>query len=268
MQRNECKPGTEVIIRGTIKEDDGTDFNSIKITIRRDDGKTEDGFFDPSALEPAQAKYDPARKYRKGDLVRITGFHGRLFGCGGERKLSKGNKIGTQIALHEDETPGGDVSLPDGFLLNRNNYLSVACIELVKPVEEIEKEDTKTTAPEEGCCNPVTEPASTLEMIKEAYDRLEELVVRCITPVLLCMLTGEKGGKIEHRNSTNNSVSKMTGKEGIGWNAARGFLYASATCFSGAPEAISQGIKYIFEFLERKKQKSVFSAIIDTPFDH
>lgn len=46
------------------------------------------------------------------------------------------------------------------------------------------------------------------------------------------------------------------------------FLYASATCFSGAPEAISQGIKYIFEFLERKKQKSVFAAIIDTPFDH
>lgn len=32
--------------------------------------------------------------------------------------------------------------------------------------------------------------------------------------------------------------------------------------------AIAQGIKYIFEFLERKKQKSVFSAIIDTPFDH
>lgn len=140
MQRNECKPGTEVIIRGTIKEDDGTDFNSIKITIRRDDGKTEDGFFDPSALELAQAKYDPARKYRKGDLVRITGFHGRLFGCGGERKLSKGNKIGTQIALHEDEIPGGDVSLPDGFLLNKNNYLSVACIELVKPIEEIEAE--------------------------------------------------------------------------------------------------------------------------------
>lgn len=140
MQRNECKPGTEVIIRGTIKEDDGTDFNSIRITIRRDDGKTEDGFFDPSALEPAQPKYDPARKYRKGDLVRITGFHGRLFGCGGEGKLSKGNKIGTQIALHEDEIPGGDVSLPDGFLLNRNNYLSVACIELVKPIEEIEAE--------------------------------------------------------------------------------------------------------------------------------
>lgn len=140
MQRNECKPGTEVIIQGTIKADDGTDFNPIEITIRHDDGKTEDNFFDHSVLEPAQAKYDPARKYRKGDLVRITGFHGRLFGCGGERKLSKGNKIGTQIALHEDEIPGGDVSLPDGFLLNKNNYLSVACIELVKPIEEIEAE--------------------------------------------------------------------------------------------------------------------------------
>lgn len=86
------------------------------------------------------AKYDPARKYRKGDLVRITGFHGRLFGCGGNRELSKGSKIGTQIVLHEDEIPGGDVSLPDGLLLNKNNYLSVACIELVKPIEEIEAE--------------------------------------------------------------------------------------------------------------------------------
>ena len=140
MQRNECKPGTEVIIRGTISEDDGTDFNSIKITIRRDDGKTEDGFFDPSALEPAQAKYDPARKYRKGHLVRITGFHGRLFGCGGNRELSANNAIGDQVALCGDEVPGGDVSLPDGFLLNKNSYLSVACIELVKPIEEIEAE--------------------------------------------------------------------------------------------------------------------------------
>lgn len=133
---------------------------------------------------------------------------------------------------------------------------------------QIEKEDTKTTAPEEGCCNPVTEPASTLEMIKEAYDRLEELVVQCNTPVLLCMLTGEKGGKIEHRNSTNNSVSKMTDKERIVWNAARGFLYASGTCFSGNPEVISQGIKHAFEFLERNEKRGVFAAIIDTPFDH
>ena len=72
--------------------------------------------------------------------MRITGFHGRLFGGGGNRELSKGSKIGTQIVLHEDEIPGGDVSLPYGLLLNKNNYLSVACIELVKPIEEIEAE--------------------------------------------------------------------------------------------------------------------------------
>lgn len=202
------------------------------------------------------AKYDPARKYRTGDKVRFI-HHGR-------RNYLVTPENGEECTVIENEKQ-------EQVLIKCCGYTAVfhfADLELVKPVKEIEKEDTKTTVPEEGCCNPVTEPASTLEMIKEAYDRLEELVVRCNTPVLLCMLTGEKGCKIEHRNSTNNSVSKMTGKEGIGWNAARGFLYASATCFSGAPEAISQGIKYIFEFLERKKQKSVFSAIIDTPFDH
>ena len=140
MQRNECKPGTEVIIRGTIKEDDGTTKDPILVKIHDNRGSYESLFFEPSFLEPAQAKYDPARKYRKGDLVRITGFHGRLFGCGGNREMAANNAIGDQVALCGDEVPGGDVSLPDGFLLNKNSYLSVACIELVKPIEEIEAE--------------------------------------------------------------------------------------------------------------------------------
>lgn len=140
MQRNECKPGTEVIIWGTIKEDDGTTKDPIFVKIHDNRGSYEWLFFEPSFLEPAQAKYDPARKYRKGDLVRITGFHGRLFGSGGNRELSANNAIGGQVALCGDEIVGGDVSLPDGVLLNRNNYLSVACIELVKPIEEIEAE--------------------------------------------------------------------------------------------------------------------------------
>ena len=139
MQRNECKPGTEVIIRGKIKEDDGTDLHPIIVDIHGSK-REEIRRLDPSQLEPARTKYDPARKYRKGDLVRITGFHGRLFGSGGNRELSANNAIGGQVALCGDEIPGGDVSLPDGFLLNKNNYLSVACIELVKPIEEIEAE--------------------------------------------------------------------------------------------------------------------------------
>lgn len=131
-----------------------------------------------------------------------------------------------------------------------------------------EKEDTKTTAPEEGCCNPATEPAPTVEMIKEAYDRLEELVNQCETPVLLCMIVKENDDNTEYRNSSSKSISKVADKERIVWNAARGFLYASGTCFSGDPEVISQGIKHAFEFLERKEKRGVFAAIIDTPFDH
>lgn len=30
MQRNECKPGTEVVIRGTVEGDDGTDYDPIE----------------------------------------------------------------------------------------------------------------------------------------------------------------------------------------------------------------------------------------------
>lgn len=131
-----------------------------------------------------------------------------------------------------------------------------------------EKEDTKTTAPEEGCCNPATESAPTVEMIKEAYDRLEELVNQCETPVLLCMIVKENDENTEYRNSSSKSISKVADKERIVWNAARGFLYASRTCFSGDPESISQGIKHAFEFLERKEKRGVFAAIIDTPFGH
>lgn len=140
MQRNECKPGTEVIIRGTINGDDGSNLLPISVAIHRDDGKTGNGFCEPSSLERAQPKYDPARKYRKGDLVRITGFHRRLFGCGCERKLSEGNEIGIQVTLCEDEFIGGEISLPDGVLSDKYSYLSVACVELVKPIEEIEAE--------------------------------------------------------------------------------------------------------------------------------
>lgn len=140
MQRNECKPGTKVIIRGTIKEDDGTSLCPIIVAVHNDKHQEENVCFEPSLLEAVLPKYDPARKYRKGDLVRITGYHGRLFGRGGNRELSANNAIGDQVALCGDEIAGGDVGLPDGFLSNKYNYLSVACIKLVKPIEEIEAE--------------------------------------------------------------------------------------------------------------------------------
>lgn len=140
MQRNECKPGTKVIIRGTVREDDESQLHPIIVDIHGSK-REEIRCFDPSQLEPALPKYDPARKYCKGDLVRITGFHGRLFGCGNVRKLSEDNKIGDQVTLCGNEDFTGDVALPDGVLTDRYSYLSVACIELVKPIEEIEAEE-------------------------------------------------------------------------------------------------------------------------------
>lgn len=145
-------------------------------------------------------------------------------------------------------------------------YYRPELLELVKPAEE---KNTQTCTPDEACNNPAAEQALvTVEMIKEAYDRLEELVNQCETPALLCMIVKENDGNSEYRNSSSNSVSKVADKERIVWNAARGFLYASGTCFSGDPEVISQGIKHAFEFLERKEKRGGFAAIIDTPFDH
>lgn len=137
MQRNECKPGTKVIIRGTVIRNNEPGCRPICVELPKDG---EVLLFAPDEVEPAHPKYDPARKYRKGDIVRITGFHGRLFGMGDARKLSGNNTIGVQVELLDDEYNGGFVALPDGILSDSYNMISVACIELVKPIEEIEAE--------------------------------------------------------------------------------------------------------------------------------
>jgi hypothetical protein len=77
------------------------------------------------------------RKYKAGDLVEICGFHGRLFGDGIERFLDEPRKLGTKTCLISNETPGGDVRIEDGVLRNGGNLLSICCIKLVQPVEEI-----------------------------------------------------------------------------------------------------------------------------------
>lgn len=137
MQRNECKPGTKVIIRGTVIRNNEPGCRPICVELPKNG---EALLFAPDEVEPAQPKYNPARKYRKGDIVRITGFHGRLFGMGDVRELGENNEIGTQVKLSEGEYSGGCVALPNGVLSNCHNLISVACIELVKPIEEIETE--------------------------------------------------------------------------------------------------------------------------------
>lgn len=136
MDIKKCKVGTRVQFKGTII--DGLN-DIVSVHVRSDDG--EEHYINTDLISPATPQYDPTRKFRKGDLVRITGFHGRLFGNGGARELGKNNKIGTQVTLFRDEDEAGNVCLPDGVLSYGNNWLSVACVELVKPIEETEKED-------------------------------------------------------------------------------------------------------------------------------
>lgn len=84
-------------------------------------------------------KYGPDRRYKRGDLVRITGYRGRLFGCGNKREINDKYKLGVEVVLEEGEDYSGDVVIPEGILKGNKILLSCACIELVEPVEEIRK---------------------------------------------------------------------------------------------------------------------------------
>lgn len=80
------------------------------------------------------------RKYQAGDTIRVTGCQGRLFGACGLRALNKGVKLGVECVLVSGEDAECDVELPRGILSGNDVYISVACIELVKAVEDKQKE--------------------------------------------------------------------------------------------------------------------------------
>lgn len=97
---------------------------------------------------------------------------------------------------------------------------------------------------------PSSEPV-TVEMIEEAFEHLRNMVSQCQTPVLVNMLI-EKGDRVNHKSATCDAVMKMPGAKGARWLAARGYLMAAGTCFSGGPETVSQGVKLAFEHTHRK----------------
>ena len=110
-----------------------------------------------------------------------------------------------------------------------------------------EDNHTQNGTPEEGCCCDTAEQAPvTVEMIEEAFERLRNMVNQCKTPVLLHMLI-EKEGRVSGECGTCEAVVDMSGPKGTEWIAARGYLFASVTCFSGNPDVVSQGVKLAFE---------------------
>lgn len=81
------------------------------------------------------------REYKEGDTVKVTGYQGRLFGSCGRKTLNGGLQFGVECVLARGEDDECDVRLPEGILSDGDCYISVACIELVKAVEETPVEE-------------------------------------------------------------------------------------------------------------------------------
>lgn len=130
-------------------------------------------------------------------------------------------------------------------------------------MDNTEEKNTQTCTPEEGCCcDTAAEQAPvTVEMIEEAFEHLKNMVNRCQTPVLAHILI-EKGDRVDGKSTTCESVVEMSGPKCTEWLAARGYLFASATCFSGNPEVVSQGVKLAFEKANRSVGVNPIAAIL------
>lgn len=120
-------------------------------------------------------------------------------------------------------------------------------------MDNTEEDNTQNCTPDEACCcDPAAEQTPvTVDMIEKVYDLLEELVNQCKTPVLLHIKI-EKGKGVNSRTSTCKAVTEMIGAKSTEWLAARGYLAASGTCFSGNPETISLGVKLAFREAHRR----------------
>lgn len=126
-----------------------------------------------------------------------------------------------------------------------------------------EEKNTQSCTPDEACCcDTAAEQAPvTVEMIEEAFEHLRNMVNRCQTPVLLHMLI-KKGDGVKGKNATCDAVLEMSGLKGTKWLAARGYIFAAGNCFSGDPEAVSQGVKLAFEHAHRRSGVNPIAAIL------
>lgn len=125
----------------------------------------------------------------------------------------------------------------------------------------IEDKTAQNGTPDEACCcdHAAADAAPvTGEMIKEAFERLQDMTKRCETPVILHALI-KLSDSVAQLNVTNDAVTQAVGEKAIKWMATRGFLLASGACISGDADAVSQGIKFLFD--EDKKDDVMRSAL-------
>lgn len=118
MNLEDCKPGTEVIIRGRITGNGGYPQRPILVKLDRGDCMC-DWYFAPDRLEAANL--EPNRKFLKGDTVRLVNRG---------RPAPVTLKYGKTYVLEEDESQSGGV-------LVDNMLISYSLLELVEPRKEM-----------------------------------------------------------------------------------------------------------------------------------
>lgn len=120
MPKNHYKPGTEVLVRGTIVGEYNPDDDNASVFVRLNT-HMDYGRNVPFSLDKLEAiKPASNRRFRKGDKVRLI-YRGR--------KAPEGLWYDKIYTVTEDETTHGPCRLTDGVA----NY---SCLELVEAVEE------------------------------------------------------------------------------------------------------------------------------------
>lgn len=157
MEFKDCTVGTKVKITGTIIEGINDDL-SVHVRLPDD----EETYISPCDLEPASLKYDPKRKFRKGDIVRIN-YKER------EMLLSMLPE-GKEYEVLQDETPDGRVFLkidesiaPDG-----NIWMDFSRLDLIQPIE---KRPLPYYIDEDGTC---------FKILVKLTDKINPVVVYCV----------------------------------------------------------------------------------------
>lgn len=145
-QIKNLKPGDSLIMRGTyIKQYSNGDI-IIKCNITSGGKPTPDlKYFHPDycSLPSKDLKYDPCRKFKKGDKVRVVERDGRSpILCGAV-------ELGGTYTVHADEDDG-DVILDIGYGVNGGESIAWTFLELVTPVEELEPYSVKETMCHDG----------------------------------------------------------------------------------------------------------------------
>lgn len=129
MDIKKCKVGTRVQVTGTIVHGSN---DSISVLVRDDSGR--ESYISTDMLEPATPHYAPKRKFRKGDIVKLD-YKGRDYGA----TIPEG----TEVEVLRDERNPNSIKVKVDTNIDSDGWINTDAwsLVLVKPIEEIEKED-------------------------------------------------------------------------------------------------------------------------------